>query len=457
VDSDDIDFYIGENPPSHVPSSATIIQNSLQILPNVALAPIMNCKLINIAKLNESPIFHFEIDGKIYFYGLQKIIADNKIILNCTRSHSKCYVKSSILPSESLKEIIKTLEKPFSKNYYPDNYSLNKYRNASNSTNYTKYVDRSDPKVYDINNYDINSFEIREEHKCTGTEISVYLNYLNSQNKPVEPVLGPKEVQECKLVDISNRRGNPIFHFEINGKIYSYGLRLVRADYKIILHCTRPSSKCYIKSSISPSESLKEIIKIREATNHTKVAKYLDRSDPKFYDINNYDINSFEVRGEHKCAGTEIAVYLKNINSQNKEVIGVKEVKECKLVDISNHFKNPQFHFEINGKPYVYGYRGIKTDYRIVLYCSKVDRENKKVICGNFSSILPSEFLKKNIIKKNNLSKYSKSLKFLDKSDPKVFDISNYDISSFDIGRGHKCLGTELRKNNFLKEKTLID
>ena len=85
-----------------------------------------------------------------------------------------------------------------------------------------------------------------------------------------------------KLLRILNRLGNPILHFKINRKMYFYGIRGVRADYKIVLQCTRTYKKvlngqpsrasseqklyqneqskstfCGSLSLISPSDSLK--------------------------------------------------------------------------------------------------------------------------------------------------------------------------------------------------------
>ena len=45
----------------------------------------------------------------------------------------------------------------------------------SSKKNYSKMLDMADPRVYDLKNYDINSFDIGKGHKCNGTEISVYL------------------------------------------------------------------------------------------------------------------------------------------------------------------------------------------------------------------------------------------------------------------------------------------
>ena len=74
-----------------------------------------------------------------------------------------------------------------------------------------------------------------------------------------------------------------------------------------------------------------------------------DKADPKVYDIQNYDKNSFEICGAHRCQGIE--------HDQNK--------LRYKLKKITNNRGNPNFHFEINGKYYVYGFRGIKRDYKI--------------------------------------------------------------------------------------------
>ena len=56
---------------------------------------------------------------------------------------------------------------------------------------------------------------------------------------------------------------------------------------------------------------------------------------------------------------------------------------------------------------------------------------------------MPSDCLKQIIHDKPPELKY-KYPKIVDKKDPKMYDIKNYDIHSFDIGRGHSCPGTEI-------------
>jgi hypothetical protein len=170
----------------------------------------------------------------------------------------------------------------------------------------------------------------------------------------------------------------------------------------------------------------------KSSKNH--YSKTLDISDPRVYDLENYDINSFDIAKGHKCLGMAIDVYLNLIN--------IPEVK-CKLVKIINRAGNPNLQFVINGKNYFYEIAGIEADYKIVLRCTKFILSFS---CGNLSYILPSDYLKQIIQNSPTISKYTK---FLDKSDPRVYDLNNYYINSFDIGKGHKCSGTEIK--NFSK------
>jgi hypothetical protein len=93
------------------------------------------------------------------------------------------------------------------------------------------------------------------------------------------------------------------------------------------------------------------------------------------------------------------------------KLVNIKFVN-LKLVKIANHHGRPNFRFEINGKAYFYGIRGIKADYKIVLFSTKTFPNN--------AYILPTECLKKII---RNSPKYSTYPKILDKSDPRVYDI----------------------------------
>jgi hypothetical protein len=194
LDSDDIDFYIGEQQIKDQEEQSTeIIKN--ETLQNSALNQSkMKCKLLKIENRSGNPKFHFEIDGKMYIYGIVGIKKDYKIVLRCTKNvnGSPCGNRSTILPSDFLKQII---------------------HNSPNISQYSKNFDKSDPRVYDLKNYDVNSFDIGKGHKCPGTEIEI--NEVN-----------------CKIVKIENRRGYPKFQFEFDGKMYNYGIHGIRKDYK---------------------------------------------------------------------------------------------------------------------------------------------------------------------------------------------------------------------------------
>ena len=73
------------------------------------------------------------------------------------------------------------------------------------------------------------------------------------------------------------------------------------------------TNNCYI----FPSEVLKKII--QNSVGKSQYAKFLNKSDPKVYGMNNYDLNSVQNTGAHKCLGTEFSVYFKN--KANKEII----------------------------------------------------------------------------------------------------------------------------------------
>ena len=99
---------------------------------------------------------------------------------------------------------------------------------------------KSDPRVYDIQNYDKSSLEIIRSHKCQGTEINDYVK----ENKPEMP-LGEMQKVKCILVKIVLGRSILFFHFEIDGKINFYKFEGITADLKIVLYCTKiPRSKC---------------------------------------------------------------------------------------------------------------------------------------------------------------------------------------------------------------------
>ena len=119
----------------------------LQIPANCTLGSTqLGCKILKIdGEQQNNPTFHFQINEKLYIYRIQGIRSDNKIIFQCTKEYevnklrSICGNLSYISATESLQKIIKNM------------------RERSEITSYLGFWDSS---VYDMKNYDWNSFEI---------------------------------------------------------------------------------------------------------------------------------------------------------------------------------------------------------------------------------------------------------------------------------------------------------
>ena len=295
MDSDDSDFYIDDNSPSHDPRTPQLITQNLQTAEmrlnenedqeienknsseiNRDCAPEqtkINCKILNIRFKCQYPIFHFEINKKVYLYTICGMRADHKLVFRCSNRFEinnlriSCSNLSFISVSEILHKIIK-----------------NKPNRVEDSVMWTKInLNFSDPKVYDTKNYDVDSFEIGKGHKCTGHALDLDITQNNTNNKN-----DPDKVK-CELVKIAKYRGHPSFHFKINEKVFFYGIRGINADYKITLF----SNNSYPNMAyIYPSELMKKIIK--NSPRNSKYSKFLNKSNPKVYDIQNYDINSFQ-------------------------------------------------------------------------------------------------------------------------------------------------------------------
>jgi hypothetical protein len=156
--------------------------------------------------------------------------------------------------------------------------------------------------------FDDSDFYIGEQQTIDQEEQSTEIG----KNKNLQNCAFSQSKLKCKIVKIVNSRGFPNLHFEINGKMYFYGISGVRADSKIVFRLSGSSQPCGNISTVLPSDFLKEIIQKTPSENkHTsKYAKILDKSDPWVYDIDNYDINLFHIGSGHKCQGSEISLYL---------------------------------------------------------------------------------------------------------------------------------------------------
>ena len=134
-----------------------------------------------------------------------------------------------------------------------------------------------------------------------------------------------------KIVKIDKVGGNPHFHCEINGKIHSFGIKGIEANFRISLCCTKTymNTPCRNLAEILPSEKGREIIKYKtKRLKHDFFPKVLDKSDSRVYDIESYDINSFKIGyGDHKCLGTELSVYYEK--NKSAAINSSDEIPEC--------------------------------------------------------------------------------------------------------------------------------
>ena len=162
------DFYNGENP---IEISEFENENKLQPPANSALDQTkMIYKLLKISNRRGHPNFHFEINEKVYVYAFKRFTADFQMALICKEKSCRTMSRISGKPVGIV---------PF---YKPDPEFLKQtIQNVPNFANSTKCLDKSDSRVYDIKNYDINSFVIGKNHKCTGTELDVYLDDMKNQ------------------------------------------------------------------------------------------------------------------------------------------------------------------------------------------------------------------------------------------------------------------------------------
>jgi hypothetical protein len=276
LDSEYSDFYIGEEQIIDQEEQSIEIRKN-KILENCALTQSkLKCKIVKICSFQgeqKQPLFHIVIGGKMYFYGIRGVLADYKIVLRCRKRTlcrkaitKSCNNTSYIVPLDLLKQIIQD--------------------ESSKKSSFKKMLAMSDPRVYDLNNYDMNSFDSGKGHKCQGTEIDVYLKSLD------------KIRVKCKLLKIVNWGGYAHLYFENDGKKYIYRIRGIKRDYKIALRCI--NGGCTNTADILPSAFLKQII--QKSPKYSAYSKFFNESDPRVYDIKNYDINSFKIVNDHNCS-----------------------------------------------------------------------------------------------------------------------------------------------------------
>ena len=80
--------------------------------------------------------------------------------------------------------------------------------------------------------------------------------------------------------------------------VFIYKIKLIQTDFTLKLCCE--NNNCQIRVNIKPTQSLKDIIAFNFGC-----PKFYPQNDPKIFDINTYDMESFESYGDHICRKIE--------------------------------------------------------------------------------------------------------------------------------------------------------
>jgi hypothetical protein len=87
--------------------------------------------------------------------------------------------------------------------------------------------------------------------------------------------------------------------------VFIYRLRGISTDFSLDLRCENMGG-CSV-AKIQPGENLRKIIAENGENEQSKQTMFAysvaNKNDSRYYDVNNYDIQSFEVFSEHKCTG----------------------------------------------------------------------------------------------------------------------------------------------------------
>jgi hypothetical protein len=414
----------------------------------------------------------------VFSHGYRGITPDYRIGLRCQRKN--CNINTYIKNIELLKNFIVET-------------------NANPKFPYD-FLNKTDPRIFDLHGYDLETFKLSSEHKCEGTDFEIY-------NKSLLPVSLPvPEPTSIQLLKIEKYRESPTFHFKINGQMYFYGFRGVKVDFKIVLRCKKMHENCYLLSHVSPTEQLKEIIferprfQLKNARNKNYELKYFDKTDPRVYDTNSYDFSSFEFFGDHKCRGISMENYLdpnfrniftKNIRfRKNKSLEMSENLKKYKsqenseppvsprytqefdpekhdqklideifeiptLLSITNYkrkfyknFHTGNFKVQIKQKIYTYTCKGVKCNFTFYLCCMAKN-------CNGKATLTPKPNIFDNLVSRTDPKLRTIRYRFTDPGEPAVSNVENYYLESVKIIINHTCDGIEITNQSHLDESHL--
>jgi hypothetical protein len=239
-------------------------------------------KIITQTKIGLS--FHIQLQDSVYFYTFQGIKSNFEIVLKC----NKCAHLAYLWPSDFLKELI--FDRP-----------------KGSTIIYSKDMKLSNPGVCDPSNYRFRDISEYYYHKrCLAIKLNVYMQkYMRSTTTFYKkPKNGIHCFQIGKTLKIVKTPRGPLFHIEINKKVYFYAFKGIRLNFAIVLKCKKCSHLAYLR----PHDILKNII---FDNPKTPLSKDMNFSDPRVYELESYDFESFNIDRIKNCLAIKLEDYMK--------------------------------------------------------------------------------------------------------------------------------------------------
>ena len=264
------------------------------------------CKILKIANHRGNPHYHIEFDDKIYAYGFRGIKTDFSLILRCQKT--KCNNTSFIKPSSHLREII--FDKP-----------------KGHKTKYCKSLDRNDSRLYDIKNYDINTFEFCSPHKCDGfenirsnfskpaTNIKIARTLAEQKNGSLLAITEYSQVYSYRSKHISGRKYSQ-YHIKIGDRVFQFVCKGVKSDFDFSLSCY--VTNCRGSGNLTPKMGVFDD-RISRSDPKKRTLKYvlLDFCAKEVVNLDNYFCESFKTVVPHSCEGVYLESFQREIESYN--------------------------------------------------------------------------------------------------------------------------------------------
>jgi hypothetical protein len=242
-----------------------------------------------------------------------------------------------------------------------------------------------------------------------------------------------------KILQIQHMDDILSFHIQINDKVlndtvYLYSFKGIKSNFEIVLECEICNHLAYI----CPNDILKNIIFDKPENQRIFFSKDMKLSNPLVTEMTSYDTKNFEINLKKGCLGLELDSYL-SLNTQT-------DMQTVKILKVVKNPCGPLFHIQINDKIYFYSLKGISSKFKIILKCNE---------CDQSAFIRPTDILKKSIFDNRKRCRTISPMNGVDFSDPRMYELSSYDLEHFEIYREKACLAIKLdsyMKNNIVEE-----